>query len=257
MTSQPKSSLRHHLDRKRLVQEAVGVRLTLLGGFELRCGRRAVEVPPHVQQLLAFLALHERPLRRAYVAGRLWMDVSQEHAFASLRTTLWRSHRVGAPIVEATSTHVALASSVAVDVRALEASAQQALHRRIPLGSADFDLLTEADELLPDWYDDWVAREREQLAQLRLRALEAACEELAAAGHLREATTAALSAVAADPLRESARLLLISAYLGAGNRVEAGRQFADFRDRLKSELNLEPSLRMLKLGHVLGSPDGR
>ena len=252
LTSPPRSSLRHGVDGGRVVREAIVVRLTLLGGFELRCGRQVVRVPQHVQRLLAFLGLHKRPLRRAYVAGRLWIDVSQEQAFGSLRTTLWRTRKVRAPVVVATSTHLALASSVAVDVRALEASAQRALHGLTPLGSAEVDLLTESDELLPDWYDDWVALEREQLAQLRLRALEAACEGLVVAGRLREATAAALAAITADPLRERARLLLISAYFETGDRVEARRQFVDFRDRLKSELDLEPSPQMLELVHALG-----
>jgi hypothetical protein len=61
-----------------------------------------------------------------------------------------------------------------------------------------------------------------------LSALEAACEELVAAGRFRDATTAALAAVTADPLRESARSLLITAYLGSGAHVEAARQFVDF-----------------------------
>lgn len=252
MTSPHRSSLRHRNDRE-YAFEPLAARLTLLGGFELQCGQRVARVPPHVERLLAFLALHDRPLRRAYVSGRLWIDVSQEQAFGSLRTTLWRMHSVRAWIVEATTTQLSLAPSVGVDVRELKASVQRALHRRTQLDPSDFDLLTQAEELLPDWYDDWVAQEREQLAKLRLLALEAACEELVAAGKFMEATTVALAAVAADPLRESARTLLIRAYLGAGDRVEAAREFIEFRRQLKSELGLEPSLRMLEFVQALGS----
>ncbi len=228
--------------------------LTLLGGFELRDGSRCASVPPHVQRLVAFLALHDRPLRRAYVSGRLWIDVRQEQAFGALRTTLWRAQKVRPAVVEASSTHIALASPVPVDVRELRAAAQRALHRS-PLEPGDIDRLVDAVELLPDWYDDWVLHEREQLTQLRLLALEAACEQFVAAGRFRDATTAALAAVASDPLSESSRSVLISAYLGAGHHVDAARQLADFRHRLKRELGLEPSVRIVELLDV-GSRDG-
>src|SRR5918993_2882409 len=67
-----------------------GTRLYLLGGFELLQGGAPVELPLSLQRLLAFLALHERPLHRTFVAETIWMDGSPAHAAASLRTTLWR-----------------------------------------------------------------------------------------------------------------------------------------------------------------------
>jgi DNA-binding SARP family transcriptional activator len=246
------SSLRHPGTAKPARTPTI-VRLKLLGSFELKAGRRALHAPPQVQRLLAFLALHEGPLRRTYVSGQLWLDATQEQAFGSLRTTLWRVRRVSAPVVDATSTHLALAPSVVVDVRELEAIAD---HFRHPHGTVEADevaLLAEADELLPDWYDDWVTHERERLSQVRLAALETACEELVETGRYREATAAALAAVATDPLRESTRRLLISACLLAGNHAEALRQFVDFRALLARELGLEPSFRMLELARVFES----
>jgi SARP family transcriptional regulator, regulator of embCAB operon len=61
-----------------------------------------------------------------------------------------------------------------------------------------------------------------------------------------------LAAVTTDPLRESARRLLISTYLDAGNEAEALRQYADFRSRLEREVGLEPSFRMLDLARAFG-----
>src|SRR5205807_1162524 len=134
--------------------------LGLLGGFELRAGARPVRLPLHVQRLLAFLALQGRPLHRAYVAGRLWSELSQERAHACLRTTLWRMRRLPRPLVEATSTHVALAGAVTVDTRELEACAERALRNGdVPVGE-DVDRLIRRADLLPDWYDDWLVQER-------------------------------------------------------------------------------------------------
>ena len=224
------------------------VRLGLLGGFALETDGDTVTVPLHAQRLVAFLALQGRPLQRAYVAGRLWTELSQSRAHASLRSTLWRIGRLPCAAVEATTTHLALAAGLAVDGRELEACASRVL----PDGdatAAEVDLLVHAGDLLPDWYEDWVVHERERLRQLRLLALEAAADALVAERAYAEAVVAALAVVAADPLRESAYRLLIRAYCGEGNTGEALRQFGLFRDVLHRELGLEPSARMQELVH--------
>jgi Bacterial transcriptional activator domain len=64
-------------------------RLSLLGGFELRCAGTEVAVARGGQRLLALLALQGRPLERLWVAGTLWLDATEERAGASLRSALW------------------------------------------------------------------------------------------------------------------------------------------------------------------------
>src|SRR3712207_7767400 len=59
-------------------------------------------------------------------------------------------------------------------------------------------------EILPDWYDDWLLMEREVHRQLRLHALESLAARLAQDARYGEAVDAALSAIAGEPLRESA-----------------------------------------------------
>ena len=224
------------------------MRLELLGGFELRAQGRSVRPPLQVQRLLAFLALQGgRPLHRAYVAGRLWIDLSQDHAHASLRTTLWRMRRAGCPVVDVTSTHVAIAPSVTVDVHELEACAGRVLQADAPATSQDLYLLAHAEELLPDWYQDWVLQDRERLHQLRVVALEAAAEALIVVRRYADAAVAALAAVGADPLRESAYRLLIRSDLGDGNAAEALRHFDAFRADLMALYGLDPSPQMQEL----------
>jgi DNA-binding SARP family transcriptional activator len=228
-----------------------GLRLGLLGGFELRSGAGAIPLTPHVERLLAFLALQGRSVHRAYVAGRLWIDHSEARAQGCLRSTLWRLGRLPGTSVEATTTHLGLAPAVVVDARELEACAERLLYGGRP-SAGDIDLLVHATDLLPDWYDDWVPQERERLRQLRLIALEAAGDGLLEAGRFAQASLAALAAVAADPIRESAYRLLIRAHLGEGNVGEALRQAAAFRTQLHRELGIEPSPRMDELLRGLG-----
>jgi DNA-binding SARP family transcriptional activator len=225
---------------------APALRLGLLGGFELRGGDRPLPVSPHLERLLAFLALQHRSVHRAYVSGRLWIDHSEENAQGCLRTSLWRLRRLPRTPVEATTTHLGLAPAVTVDAREVETCAERVLHGDEPSG-ADVDLLVHADDLLPDWYEDWVEQERERLRQLRLLALDAAGETLIVAGRFGEAALVALTAVAAEPIRESAYRVLIRAHLGEGNVGEALRQGDLFRVQLDRELGLGPSPRMEEL----------
>lgn len=86
-------------------------------------------------------------------------------------------------------------------------------------------------DLLPSWSDDWVAVHRECFRQLRLSALESLCAHRRDHGRLREALTAGLTAVAADPLRESAYRELVAVHLADGNVAEALRQYHFYRQR--------------------------
>jgi DNA-binding SARP family transcriptional activator len=223
------------------------VSLSLLEAFELRCDDRVVTLPLSAQRLLAFVALHERPLLRVYVAGTLWLDADDERAGASLRSSLWRLNRPGHRLVEATPTHLRLDAAVAVDLRQA-----LALARRVIAGAAGDDEYDTAQatlggELLPDWYDDWLLFERERFRQVSLHALEALADAHARAGRTARALEAALTAVEAEPLRESAHRALIRVHLAEGNRGEALRQYGICRRLLHDRLGVEPSPQLEEL----------
>ena len=103
------------------------------------------------------------------------------------------------------------------------------------------------DDLLPDWYDDWLAFERERFRQLRIHALESLCERLIALERFGEAIETGLAVVTAEPLRESAHRILIRIHLAEGNGAEALGQYRRFRALLHDELGLEPSPEMRTL----------
>jgi len=230
------------------------IHLGLLKGFELRQDGTQIRLPLSAQRLLAFLALHERPLQRLYVAGTLWLDSSQDAANANLRTALWRLRRPGCVLVDATPTELSLAHGVVVDLRETEKTAQRVLAH---LGeSSDLDALCVAGDLLPDWYDDWLLVERERFRQLRLHALESLAEDLAAGSRFAAATEAALAAVAAEPLRESAHRVLVRLHLAEGNVGEAIRQYTLYSTLLRDELGLEPTAHMQNLVRSLPVANG-
>lgn len=241
------TSTAHVVASRRETPPAAGATLSLLNAFQLRCGGDEVSLPLSAQRLLAFVALHEHPLQRLYVAGVLWIDATEERAAASLRSSLWRLNRPGHRLVEATSTHLRLARGVAVDLRRALGLADRLLD-----GSASGSELEESrgafgGELLPDWYDDWLLFERERFRQVGLHALEALAERLVAAGRPARALEAALAAVRREPLRESAHRALIGVHLAEGNAGEALRQYELCRRLLHDRLGVAPSAQLEEL----------
>lgn len=216
--------------------------LRLVGGFELSHDDRAVVVAPACQRLLAFLALHDRPVRRGTISASLWPDSTAEHSAACLRTALWRLP--SSELVAATATHLSL-RDVSVDLRTCETLAWRLLGHGTPLDDRSMPVLPWivrlSEDLLPSWYDDWVAQAREQFLLLRLHALEAWSIALRTQHRFVEALLAALAVVDIDPLRESAHRRVIEVYLDEGNVSEALKQYRQYERLLRTELGIGPS----------------
>lgn len=217
-----------------------GPRLALLGGFELRVDGQIVALPMAAQRLLAFLALHERPLLRVYVAGSLWPVSEERRAAGSLRSALFKLRHPAFALVELSNRHVELSQEMSVDVRDSIALCHRLLDHS-PFVPDDADVVRLSTDVLPDWSEDWLVMEREHLRQLRLHALEALSERLTDLGRFPQAIESGLAAVVAEPLRESAHRALIKAHIAEGNPVEAARQYRYFRQLLHDELGVEPS----------------
>jgi DNA-binding SARP family transcriptional activator len=215
--------------------------LALLNGFDVTYQGASLHVGGAGQRLLAFLALQERPVLRVYVAGRLWLDSTEDRALGSLRSALWSCRRHGVELVDARKSQIRLAAHVAVDLRKAEAYAHQLLDDTNEPDLWDLARIIGPCDLLPDWYDDWIVIERERFWQLRMHALDVVCERLTALGRYAEAVDAGLAAVREDPLRESAHRAVIKAHLAEGNRAEAIDDYRSFRARLRAELDIEPS----------------
>ena len=229
-------------------------RITLLDGFALdgcRAGQTTEDVPRGVQRLLALLSLTGRPARGA-VAGRLWPDVLEEQAQASLRSVLWRLRRTAPGIVDASGGALALAPGVVVDVRELTDWIEGMRGPRVRDGRTAVPPSARRGDLLPGWYDDWVLLERERLRLARVHALEQVARRLAAEGRHAEALDAAFLAVRAEPLRESAHRTLVEVHLAEGNVAEAIRAFEAFRAVLWEELAVRPTEQMTRLVRGIG-----
>jgi len=220
---------------------AAELQLELEGGFALWSGDEVRELPLSAQRVLAYVALHDRPLLRVFVAGSLWPGSNDARATASLRTSIWRLQKSSPRPVVASTRHIALSESVVVDARLTRDAARNALLAASRITAGELARLVEAQDLLPDWYDDWVMELREQVREERCHALEALCMELTAAARFSDAARAGLAAVACDPLRESAHRALIHLHVAEGNGGEAVRRYEEYARLLERKLGLAPS----------------
>jgi DNA-binding SARP family transcriptional activator len=242
-------------------------RVSLLGGFTVEVGHPRYgdvlpELPLTVQRLLARLSLAGQA-PRALLAGQLWPDVTESHAHGSLRAALWRVQQALPGVVQASARSLALASGVRVDVQDLVCWARRVTDPQTAMAEMAAPEAALRGELLPGWYDDWILLEREQLRQLRMHALEALAERLGAVGRFGDAVQAALAAVRAEPLRESAHRVVVRLHLAEGNLAEARRAYEAYRALLADELGVEPTALMQQLaaripaaGRSPGPPGG-
>jgi DNA-binding SARP family transcriptional activator len=220
----------------------------LLGGPYVMLDGVRLEIPDGSKKLLAFVALGTGRVDRRYAAGSLWPFGNDERASGNLRSALWRLKSAGINLLESDKCSLMLRPGTVVDVttlsewagRLVDGSATQADLRAVNWRN---DVL----DLLPGWYDDWVIFERERVRQRFLHALELLARRLILAGRCAEAVEAAISAVYADPLRESANTVLIEAHLAEGNLVEGRRAYERYRDIMRRELGVEPGPELASL----------
>ncbi|HWG72634.1 MAG TPA: bacterial transcriptional activator domain-containing protein [Acidimicrobiales bacterium] len=192
--------------------------------------------------------MSDRMMRRNQIAGTLWPESSEEHAGASLRSAVSRLDGPARRAVKVTSQDLGLHEGVVVDVRHSQALARRLIDRSASEGDMALPAVSSlSSDLLPGWYDDWAVIAAEDWRQLRMHALEAVAARLTDADRLAEAATAALAAVRAEPLRETARAALIRVHMAEGNQSAALGELERYRVLLRAELGIEPTSRLTEL----------
>jgi DNA-binding SARP family transcriptional activator len=216
-------------------------RLELLGGFRLVNDGRTLAVPVAAAKLLALLALQERPLPRSRIAGGFWPELPERRAAANLRTTVWRLPEVSRTFLTTTGATIGIADSVEVDLQVARGVVRDLLDRDKPQEPSRSLVELLSRPLLPEWDDDWLVFERERVRQLHIHALERLGESFLEAGDSLSAVDVGITVLATEPLRETAHVLLVNAFLAAGNRADARRCYDRYRDLMRRELSLEPA----------------
>ncbi len=233
------------------------VEVRLLAGFRLRVGRRELMVPVNSQRVLAYLAVCAdagQAQRRNEIAERLWIDEPLQRAQAILRNAIWRIRQADDRLLVAERQLIQLGPTVDVDLHRSMPQAMGLLLSDQEPAVEDTLLPHLVSDLLPGWDDEWLLLERERIHQIRIHALEILAQRLCRRGQVIPALNAAYSAIASEPLRESARAVLVELHMAQGNVVEARKQVEAYSKLLWLEMKLRPSDALL---NRVAGPCGR
>lgn len=232
------------------MSDTAPITLRVLGKFDVTVNGHSVSLGVMSQRLLTLLAIRSSQvpsghMLRGHAAGKLWPETRTSRAAANLRSAIWRLQQSCPGILEASFSDLRLAAGVSVDIAEVTSVAFGLLVPTADPSTAQLGAAVRCnlyDDIDPDiGEDDWLTAERERFRQLRIHALEALADKLIAVGSHGAAVEAALGAIRADPFRERAHHLLITAYLAEGSQLEARRQYNAYCELLRRELGLRPS----------------
>ncbi|MBI2719436.1 MAG: hypothetical protein HY245_16265 [Rhizobiales bacterium] len=220
--------------------------LALLGSFALALpgGSRAAVATKKNRALLAILALSPGlQATRQRLADLLWGDRAEAQARSSLRQSLTGLRRelggTEAAILQTRDDTVALRpGAIAIDVadflNLADSGEIAGLRRAASLyrGELLVDMAIHAPA-----FDDWLAGERQHLADRAILVLE----KLSTMERGEARIEVAKRLVGLDNLREASHRALMLAYLEAGENGLALKQYETCRKLLKDELGAEPA----------------
>jgi predicted ATPase/DNA-binding SARP family transcriptional activator len=236
--------------------QAKQVELGILGPLEVRVAGRPVQVPGARQRaLLAALAL-----RRGHVVpvdglvDQVFGEAPPREARNALQTYVVRLRQALGPAAPVVATR-APGYLLEVPADAVDAERFTALLGQVRATGPPAAALALLDQALALWrgpaYAEFAATfargEALRLHELRLAAQEDRAVLLLRLDRAAEATAALEAIVAAEPWRERAMELLVTALGQAGRPAHALAAYAGYRDRLRDELGLDPSPRLRRL----------
>ncbi len=242
--------------------------IRLLGGLRLvGNGQDISAFPRHkMAALLCWLAYHPGTCHsREMLAEMLWPGEGPEpvqdrfrHVLHELRGLLEPDGISKGSVILSDGKGIQLNSaSIQVDVLIFESGMKSAAREDDP--QLCLALLLESLEhyggdLLPGFYEDWILRERDRLAERHRSALSDAAERLSRSGRLAQAIEMASLAVRSDPTQEDSNCLLMRLHAQAGRPAEVERQYRQFERTLKTDLNERPSPATKQLFEQLMKP---
>ena len=235
--------------------------MQLCGELRVELEGRRVDAEASGRQgrlLLAYMVdSRERPAGRDELVDLLWPERRPPDPDAALRTQLSKLRRaLGADALEGKATlQLRLPNETAVDLEQAAASLESAERA---LASSSWrearSAAAAAAEIAGRGFcvgldGPWVDGRREEVAELRLRALECLAEASLGSDDAdpRAAIDAAREIVATSPLRETGQRLLMIALAKRGSVPEALQVYEELRSLLREELGTTPSAALVEL----------
>lgn len=213
--------------------------------------------------LLAYLAFYADCVHtRDELMEVFWPGVDPLRGSMSLRTALASLRRqleppgtpVGSVILADTSTIGMSTRSFTTDVTEFEAElAASAKADNLTGGGECLRRAVElyASPLLPGSYEEWVAPERERLAEACMSAVRQLIRHLVHTKELSSAIDYAIRAVQMDPIREESHRDLMQLYLSVGQPSVALRQYKELEGILKKDGGGRPTAATQQIAHEI------
>ena len=248
--------------------KANSLRILLLGSPRIELDERLVEIKLHkALALLAYLAVSEQNHRRDTLATFFWPDYNQSKARSYFRNALWLLKKTlgeGLFCIRREEVGLQFRTVIWVDVLNFRQYLRTVDIHRIQHTTEDpcqacITNLSEAVELyrddflsgftLPDSpaFDNWQCFQTEGLRLAFIGALEQLARWHLEQDDYLTSICYARRWILLDPFNESARRLLMKAYFQSGHRSAAFRQYQDYLQILKLELNVLPSVEITEL----------
>ncbi len=210
--------------------------------FEIGTAISSFRVPPRAIAVLAYLIVHrDAPVDRRFLAEMFWPDDDANDARANLRRHLHvLAHTLpqapdDAPYLIATMKTIRWnpdAPAIVDTIAFTEAARAGRLDEATTLYTGAF---------LESFLDEWIVAERERFASVQLDCLRATIQRkrgerdfagaLAGVGHM----------LAIDPWREDAVRIEMAVRAQLGDRSGALAAYRQFAERLRAELDVEPT----------------
>lgn len=224
-------------------------------------GKPLGKTPRKARALLAYLAAQNcRAVSRERLADLLWPYQGTDQARHSLRNCLLELRKA---LKASADAHLGTDFS-SCRVHAAEVDLDR--FDRLARSQQPDDLRAAAElyrgEFLADFvvdsepFQEWLAAERDRTLDLACSVLQRLTEHLDATGERDTAIQSARRLVLLDPLSETGHRALIRAYMHAGRRPEALRQFRNCTEILKRELDVVPDAETQALAKEIARADG-
>lgn len=193
--------------------------------------------------LLAYLLLHLHSTHsREKLAALFWGDFSDQQARHSLRTSLARLRKeITAELFISDRETVQINPDIFIWVDALQLEEETISASKGETKDLQDAIALYRGDLLADFYDDWILRERDHYRNLYLDLLLRITQLMRSLSKYARAIEYAERALQYDPANERAHQHLIFCYLANGDRGAALRQYEDCQRILQEELAVEPS----------------
>jgi ATP/maltotriose-dependent transcriptional regulator MalT/DNA-binding SARP family transcriptional activator len=233
------------------------VTVSLLGGFGLTRGGRAVDVPPgQGRQLVKLVAAAGGRLTAEGAMEALWPEADPEASANRLRTVLNRLKDAAGDVVVRDDRQLRLGPDVHTDVQAFTGDARRAAllaagGSREAVSAARAALARYGGDLLPDDpYEPWAELPRLRLRNQALGLLDLCAEWAARAGDLDEAVRCLERAIELAPDEEE-RYLSAARHLLTQGRRGAARRMVQRARSVVDNLGVQPPVLLSRLEQQL------